>query len=325
MTRAGTVRREWAALHPRLRTTVVALLGAGTVLALLGAAGDAAGMWSRLPFLTNLASSLTGALFGIPVAVVVVQRLLRAQSEADERAAAWRLAMRSVHAMRVAAVPLARVDADVAGEVARLVARCDAALAEADAWAERAFAARPRPRRLRASMYQRTYLRHVLTLHETARRALDVCTATGLAAAAPAVDRIRSEAVFLHDHVRPTVLRLGGQWLPQPYAEAVERADDSFPAVVPHAGVERLLDAVPAAQLAALLPEPDASRAGLADPDVPMPLPSPDQLRDLCAALAGLLPQLDRARRITATVDGLQAAVDRLAEGVTTAGPRSGR
>jgi hypothetical protein len=314
----GYPRREWAKVHPGLRPAVVALLCAGVVLAVLGAAGDAAGFWSRYPFLTNLASSLTAALFGLPVALVVVQRLLQVQTDANERAAAWRLAMRSAHGMRAAAGTLAGPDADdAAAELARLVARCHAAVAGAREWADRALAARSRPRRLRASMYQRAYLRHVLTAHGTAEQALEAYARTGMGAgtSAPAIERIRSEAAFLHDHVRPAVLRLDGRWLPAPQAQVLTNVDEHVPADLPRAAaghqlaVRRLLDAVPAAQLAALLPEADTARAGLADADRPLPFPAMDRLDELSGELGGLVACLDAVRRIANLVDGVHDAV----------------
>jgi len=321
--RIRDLRREWATLHPRLRPTVVALLAAGTVLAVLGAVGDGAEVWSRFPFLTNLASSLTGALFGLPVALVVVQRLLQAQTEANDRAAAWRLAIRSVHSMRIAAVTLSGADADsAAAELTRLVARCDTAIAEAQEWADLALTAKARPRRLRASMYQRNYLRQVLTLHHTVQQALNVYATTGMAAetSALALERIRSGATFLYDHVRPMVLRLDGRWLAEPHARALERVDDSFPADLPRVGVrqlatiKQLLDAMSASQLAALLPESDAIRSDLPDPNLPLPLPPVERLQELRAELGGLLTQLDRARQIAMVVDGIHDAVDLLAD-----------
>ncbi|BCJ39944.1 hypothetical protein GCM10010168_28030 [Actinoplanes ianthinogenes] len=310
--------RAWIAdLHPRLRPVLAAMLAAGVALTVLGVAADLAGLWSSLPFLTNLVSALTGALFGIPVAVAVVQRLLQAQTDATDRAAAWRQATRSVHEMRIAAHALSRADG-AAADLARHLARCDAALGEAREWADRALTAKPRPRRARASMYQRTYLRQVLALHEAARQALDVYASTGLAAptAGSTLERIRSEAVFLHHQVRPAVLRLGDPWLPQPQAAAIEQVDDTFPAGLSRTGatrvraVEQLLAAVPAAQLAALLPEADEARGGLPDPDRPLPLPTVQTLMELRAGLGLLSTQLDRARRITEVVDGIQQAVD---------------
>lgn len=320
--RIGNLRRDWVTLHPRLRPAVVAMLTVGSVLAVLGAVGDATEVWPRFPFLTNLASSLTGALFGLPVALVVVQRLLQAQTEANDRAAAWRLAIRSVHNMRIAAVTLCGADADsAAAELTRLVARCDTAIAEAREWADRALAAKARPRRLRASMYQRIYLRQVLALHHAVRQAVNVYATTGMAGTSgSALERIRSEGTFLHDHVRPLVLRLDGRWLPEPQARALERVDDSFPADLPRAGarqlaaVEQLLDAMPASQLAALLPEPDAVRADLPDPDLPLPLPTVEQLAELRAELGRLVTELDRARQVAEVVDGIHEATDVLAD-----------
>jgi hypothetical protein len=171
-------------------------------------------------------------------------------------------------------------------------------------------------------MYQRSYLRQVLTLHHTVQQALNVYATTGMAAeaSASALERIRSEATFLNDHVRPMVLRLDGRWLAEPHARALERVDDSFPADHHHIGVRRLaaikqlLDAMSASQLTALLPESDAIRADLPDPDLPLPLPPVERLQEIRAELGGLLTQLDRARQIAMVVDGIHDAVDLLAD-----------
>jgi len=317
-----TLRREWETLHPTLRRAVVVLLSAGFVLAVLGAIGDAAGVWSRFPFLTNLASSLTGALFGLPVALVVVQRLIQAQAEVTDRAAAWRLAMRSAHNMRAAALTLIGAEADrAAAELDRLLARCDSALAEAREWADRALAAKARPRRLRASLYQRTYLHEVMTLHQTAQQALHVFAATGLGSetSAAALERVRSEAAFLHDNVRPMLLRLDNRWLAQPHARALEHLDVTFPADLARCAatqlntIRELVDAIPASQLATLLPETDAVRNKLADADLPLPLPPMERLEELRAQLGRLVAQLNTARQVAKAVDGVQDAVDQLA------------
>jgi hypothetical protein len=127
--------------------------------------------------------------------------------------------MRSAHSMRVTALTLLGAEADrAAAELDRLLARCDSALAEAREWADRALAAKARPRRLRASLYQRTHLHQVMTLHQTAQQALNVFAATGIGAetSAPALERIRSEAAFLHDNdVAPAenLIRPGGSRL----------------------------------------------------------------------------------------------------------------
>jgi hypothetical protein len=225
--------------------------------------------------------------------------------------------------MRIAAVTLVGADVDsAAAELARLIARCDEAIAEAQGWAGPALTARARPRRLRGSMYQRNYLHQVLTLHQTVQQALNVYATTGVAAeaSASAVERIRSEASFLYDHVRPMILRLDGRWLAEPHARALEHVDDSFPADFPRIGVrqlatvKQLLDAMPASQLAALLPESDAIRAGLPDSNLPLPLPAVDQLQELHTELVRLVTQLNRARQIAKVVDGIHQAVDLLAD-----------
>jgi hypothetical protein len=59
---------------------------AGGLAAVAGVAADAAGFWSRFPFLTNLASSATAALFGIPIALLVLQRVSNLHEEARRRA-----------------------------------------------------------------------------------------------------------------------------------------------------------------------------------------------------------------------------------------------
>ncbi|MFI6076315.1 hypothetical protein ACIA5C_32700 [Actinoplanes sp. NPDC051343] len=302
------LRREWTRLHPLLRRAVTVMVGAGTTLLVLGVVGDATGVWSHVPFLTNVASSLTGALFGLPVALVVVQRLLDTQTAANDRAEASRLLVRSVQHMRVAALTLAGPASD--DDLPLLVARCDVAVAEAQEWAGPAFAAKVRPRRLRASMYQRAYLRQVLTVHEAARQALKAYASTGLGAPAPALERIRSEAAFLQDHVQPAVVRLGGRWPAEAYTRTLRHVSLLSDAASPVATIERLLDAFPATQLAALLPEPDAARAGLDHPDLPLPLPRPKQLEELRSGLGGLVTHLTQARQIAEAVDDLQDAVD---------------
>ncbi|MEU4425686.1 hypothetical protein AB0F81_34115 [Actinoplanes sp. NPDC024001] len=320
--RTATLRREWETVHPRLRTTVVAMLSAGTVLTALGAAGDAAGAWSRFPFLTNLASALTGALFGLPVALLVVQRLIQAQTQTTERAAAWRLALRSAHTMRFAARTLLSAGTEhAATDLDGLLAQCDGALAEAREWADRAAAAKARPRRLRASMYQRTYLHQVLNVHRQAQQALDVVAATGIGteAATAALERIRTEAAFLHDDVRPMLLRLDGRWLAAPQARALERADDTFPADLAYAAARQLtvisglIEAIPAAQLATLLPETDAARDQLTDPDLPLPMPAIEHLEELRAELGRLQARLATARQAAEAVEAIHDEVDRLA------------
>ncbi len=66
-------------------------------------AGGQAGFWSSKPFLTNVFSSLTAALFGVPLALVVLQRLGMTQAEAVNARAARRLAATVVEDLAAAA------------------------------------------------------------------------------------------------------------------------------------------------------------------------------------------------------------------------------
>ena len=78
---------EWRKTPYIIRALGTISFSLGLVLALLGLLGDLLNLWSRFPFLTNLASSVTGALFGIPLAVVFLQRLSALQSDSFERIA----------------------------------------------------------------------------------------------------------------------------------------------------------------------------------------------------------------------------------------------
>ncbi|WP_173079711.1 hypothetical protein [Phytohabitans rumicis] len=61
----------------------------GGVSTVLGAIGDFAGWWDELPFLTNLASTVTGALFGVPLALIVLQGFTANESQKrDQRGVA---------------------------------------------------------------------------------------------------------------------------------------------------------------------------------------------------------------------------------------------
>ncbi|GIE34622.1 hypothetical protein Ait01nite_076670 [Actinoplanes italicus] len=74
-------------------------LGAGMLA--LGMRGDASGFWEDRPFLTNVFSSLTAAMFGIPIALAVLQQIAAAQAShaagVRQRDAATKLLEGMVH------------------------------------------------------------------------------------------------------------------------------------------------------------------------------------------------------------------------------------
>lgn len=77
------------------------------MLLALGWWGDDEGFWTDRAFVTNVFSSVTAAAFGVPLALVVLNRVGMAQAEAVEARAGRRLA--------------ARVVGDFAASVPRLV------------------------------------------------------------------------------------------------------------------------------------------------------------------------------------------------------------
>ncbi|MER5379993.1 hypothetical protein ABT040_06885 [Streptomyces sp. NPDC002688] len=68
----------------------------GLLILTLGLVGDMRGWWEGMSFLTNLLSSLTGLLFGVPFALLVLSRLTSAQADIAEQRGVRRLVERSL-------------------------------------------------------------------------------------------------------------------------------------------------------------------------------------------------------------------------------------
>ncbi len=107
------MRRAWRAVTDswaqtprvlRLVCVVMPLLGCAALL--LGLIGDSNGFWEKKGFATNLASGLTGALFGIPFALLIISRLAAAQTDLAEERDAYRMADRVVHGIHNTALSL---------------------------------------------------------------------------------------------------------------------------------------------------------------------------------------------------------------------------
>ena len=73
-------RATWEIASAELRRLALISWTASAILLLLGIVGDIEGWWSQRPFLTNLTSSFTGALFGIPVALLFFQHIAYSQN-----------------------------------------------------------------------------------------------------------------------------------------------------------------------------------------------------------------------------------------------------
>ncbi|MFI0217660.1 hypothetical protein [Streptomyces lydicus] len=101
---------------PDVWVVAVVLLG-------LGWWGDRTGFWADKSFVTNVFSSVTAAAFGVPLALVVLNRVAMVQAEAVEVRAGLRLAMRVVgdfaaSVPRLVPGPAARLDDAAAGLLA---------------------------------------------------------------------------------------------------------------------------------------------------------------------------------------------------------------
>jgi hypothetical protein len=102
----GKLRTIWNETGSTLKKVWILLWVAGIILLTFGVWGDSAGFWAPRPYLTNTFSALTSAAFGVPVALIVLQRIAASEADAAEARAARRMA--------------GRVSADLASTVAAL-------------------------------------------------------------------------------------------------------------------------------------------------------------------------------------------------------------
>jgi hypothetical protein len=107
---ARALRAIWHETSGPLRITWIALWGIGLILLALGIYGDNTGFWNDKPYLTNTISELTTAAFGVPVALVVLQRMADLESDAAAARAARRMAARVSADLAAAVSALARDD-----------------------------------------------------------------------------------------------------------------------------------------------------------------------------------------------------------------------
>lgn len=88
--------REWRDTSAVLKWLFFWSLSLGIVLTIICVAADIKGNWDRLPFLTNLMSNMAGALFGLPLALVILSRLSAYQTERANRLRIERLLVKAV-------------------------------------------------------------------------------------------------------------------------------------------------------------------------------------------------------------------------------------
>ncbi|MEU7017126.1 hypothetical protein AB4225_35165 [Streptomyces sp. 2RAF24] len=86
------LKTTWQDTPKSIRIICYTLIPLGVACGTVGIYGDWNGWWYERGFLTNLMSSFTGLLFGIPVALAVISHLGSTQAEAIERRAVRRQA-----------------------------------------------------------------------------------------------------------------------------------------------------------------------------------------------------------------------------------------
>ncbi len=80
-----SIRSFWHDTSITARRMLLTMLPVGLLLSALGVWGDKQHYWDDQPFATNFFSSFVGAMCGIPVAVVIVQRIAAAQESHASR------------------------------------------------------------------------------------------------------------------------------------------------------------------------------------------------------------------------------------------------
>ena len=92
----GKVRLWWLDTPKPIRVVVYVCVPLGACGVAVGVYGDLHGWWEHRSFSTNLTSSLTSVLFGIPTAVLILSHLGNAQAESLRRRQIRRRAKREI-------------------------------------------------------------------------------------------------------------------------------------------------------------------------------------------------------------------------------------
>lgn len=206
------LRGVWRETPDGLKVLWLALWSVGVVLLGWGWWGDQAGFWSSRPFITNVFSSLTAVCFGVPLALILLQRLGLAQAEAVEARAAQRLAAVVVEDL-VLAVPALRP-----GPMSDLRS-AEAELFKVERAAQEAI-------RQWDSSQDEECLRELREL--VADGTLDKALADFRSAvrpgsrAVPAVAEVSAHWSFLNTTVRSRLMETGGTWLAPALAAQID-------------------------------------------------------------------------------------------------------
>jgi hypothetical protein len=185
----GFLRMAWRETSSTVRILCLAMWLLGIAATVAGAWGDATGWWDNKNFMSNLASSATGALFGLPLALVFVQHITNRQASERERREAWANAAQLARDVAADVRQLVRMDVDPQAPATLL-----AALREARS------ALRAPAGEVDLAVLGRAY--------SAWTRLVASHTAT-----AQVLDRLSGNWRALTDDARPRLLQLGFPWL----------------------------------------------------------------------------------------------------------------
>ena len=104
----ATAREMWNETSGTLKRAWLVLWACGAALLAFGAWGDNSGFWNDKPYLSNTVSELTCTAFGVPVALIMLQRLASLETDAAESRSARRMARRVSADFETAAQALAK-------------------------------------------------------------------------------------------------------------------------------------------------------------------------------------------------------------------------
>ena len=202
----------WRSTDQAVRWACVGLLLAAGICIYLGLLGDRKDWWEDRPFTTNVISGFGGASFGLVIAILVIQRLLERQADANKR--------RDVHRLLTGAT--AQLDSSIAeitaptpiGELGSKVTTLERQYRGAIAPIE--------------ARYAEASLRQTMPSSDATFKALAATAGQQVAAIAselralvpsratvePSWASALAEWTFLDTHVKPRVLEAGYTWMP---------------------------------------------------------------------------------------------------------------
>lgn len=223
------VRAYWADTAPSVKWVTYVFVPAGAVLGGAGLYGDTHGWWDERSFLTNLLSSATSLLFGVPTALIILGQLGAHQAEALERRAVRRRARMAIDGFRQVLLRLFAPDDPV------LISETLNDFFEANYhWREALktlSVEEASSRALRDADANRAHLKGTCI---RLRRPLDV---------GAWLDELLLMWSKLNDEVRPRVEDAGLRWMPpnayMSVRRAIEGIDQDWSGVFPFTGVDK--------------------------------------------------------------------------------------